>query len=246
MEELVEVKGSQAIAILEHAASLRIALVIVVRRQNCWITFKSRMVAARGGFLIFELPGDTDAGSAGDVLSGQEAGMNFRLQRSRYFFSGTVSEPARWPCSGGGELAIMATSLPDKLERLGRRACERVAVPSGEILRANIWVGMQQEPVWSGHVTDLSMGGLQLRTNKSAMAFFDAGDTVRLGVTFGDAAEPLMIDAYFRHGQADGNMCLLGLEFASVNVAPEGRAAFEKIRCRIAEFRDKERRSARK
>jgi len=83
--------------------------------------------------------------------------------------------------------------------------------------------------MWSGRVTDISLGGFQMRTHKSGMDFYEAGDLVGACLKFDEDASLLLLDAQFRHGQADGAMALLGFRFLGLEKDPDSADALEAI-----------------
>jgi hypothetical protein len=63
-------------------------------------------------------------------------------------------------------------------------------------------------------VLNVSRGGLQVRTAPSALRFLQRGDRLRLAVCVGSQPAGAAMNAHFRAGCRDGEMALVGLEFA--------------------------------
>lgn len=75
-------------------------------------------------------------------------------------------------------------------------------------------IGDDQSPAWAGRAVNLSVGGVQVRTSSSLLAFFEPGDVALVTVSFGVSGETFAAYAHFRGGARDGDMALAGFEFA--------------------------------
>jgi c-di-GMP-binding flagellar brake protein YcgR len=168
------------------------------------------------------------------VLIGTECGASFRLNSHRYFFDAKPIGPAPWTTEDGKKIEALRVPLPGEMERVERRAFDRVEIPSARMVRATMWSGWRQKPVWSGSVTNISSGGMQIRTARTAMNFFEPGDMVNIAISFGSDSAPVAVEAYFRHGTLDGTMCLAGIEFVMQNLSVAGRQAMTVIFQRLA------------
>lgn len=227
----------RSVALGEALAARRVYVTMTVQHQNRWISFRSRTVAARDGLVVVEVPPPSESIRPEQVLPEQECGINFRLNSYRYFCSAVVSGPADWPCDDGRQIRVMAFQIPAQVEKVERRAFERLDVPSGQIVRACVWVGSSRKPFWYGSVLNVSMGGFQMRATLAALNFFEPGDVASASLSFGAEGEPVLVQAHFRHGDRDATMSLLGFEFASLNMTPQGQEAMRIILAKLDEFR---------
>jgi hypothetical protein len=60
---------------------------------------------------------------------------------------------------------------------------------------------------------------------------------VNIAVCFGADAQPVAVEAHFRHGTLDGTMCLAGMEFVMQNLSAAGQQAMAVITQRLAKLR---------
>lgn len=236
MSTLQRISGAEAMAILKGAAKLGCSIAVSAQFQNRWLSFHSQVLDVSQDILYVLVPVSADEVKAEEVLVGKESGVSLRMRNYRYFFNTTFLGPYPWTAPDGKEHLALTTSIPPELERLERRAADRVDVPSNRSVRASIWASVRRQPIWAGSVMNLSMGGFQLHTTGSSLAFFEPGDLVTASLSFGTGAEPIEVETHFRHGVPDGSMALLGLEFTVLNTTPQGRAFFEMLMAKIAEF----------
>jgi len=175
------------------------------------------------------MPSQCEDAKPEEVLTKEECLVSFRLGSYRYFFDSKPIGPSEWVMKDGKKIVALKIALPVLMERVERRAYERVDIPTEKRIRATIWAGKVQKPIWSGSVVNMSSGGLQMRTVKTALNFFEPGDVVNVAISFKPELEPVTVEGHFRHGTLDGNMCLAGLELASHNLSPQGQEALEVI-----------------
>jgi c-di-GMP-binding flagellar brake protein YcgR len=223
--------------VLHEAAKYRLGLTLTVEHLNQWLTFHTRAVAFVEGMLVVHMPLGVEGVKANEFLPRRDCMVNFKVRNYRYFFNATLSEAARWPTEGGKEIDIIAIVVPQSIERLDRRAVVRVDVPSNMPIRACVWSSPDRQPAWTGNVTNFSAGGFQLRTSRTAMDFFEPGDTLLVNVWLSPDAEPLQLEAYYRHGTRDGQMTLLGLEFSPLYRTSQGRQVYQQILNKVDEIR---------
>lgn len=231
------IHGEEVDNVLAAAIRQRLALTVTIEHQNQWMSFRSRIVTLVEGLLLFEVPSTGPGLEVGEVLLGRTCMLSFRFQSFRYFFNALLGEGGKWPLQDGSEIPVLSVALPRRLDRLERRAFERIDVPSRQMVRATVWSCPSRRPAWSGKVTNLSAGGLQMRTSRTATDFFEPGDNLNVLIWFASDDEPVPVEAYYRHGTCDGEMALLGLEFASFYSTPEGRQVYETLLAKIDEYR---------
>jgi c-di-GMP-binding flagellar brake protein YcgR len=231
------VKGDEVAQIASLAARRRAIINLTIQHRNTWLPFQSHILGVRDRGIWVDMPAHVEDVNPQDVLIGTECSVSFRLNSHRYFFDTRSVGAAPWTTEDGNKVEALRVPLPGEMERLERRAFDRVEIPSSQMVRATIWSGWRQKPVWSGSVTNMSSGGLQIRTARTAMNFFESGDMVNIAVCFGADAQPVAVEAHFRHGTLDGTMCLAGMEFVMQNLSAAGQQAMAVITQRLAKLR---------
>ncbi|MHC4718093.1 MAG: PilZ domain-containing protein [Planctomycetota bacterium] len=243
--DLQTVPAPEVSDILDQAARRHSPVVVTVRYKNRWVVFASRVIGLRAGTVWLTLPGAAESTPPEEMLRRETVGVSFRLENFRYFFSARVVKFQ--PYIGRGGLAAMAAGVrrPKEMQRLSRRAHDRVDVPLDSQARVTVWPGGRttdmdenapDRPVWSGQLTNLSTGGFQMRTEGGTLAFFEAGDLVGAKMIFEPGQPPLDVDAQFRYGSTDGSMSLLGFRFVGLETREDGPDVLDAVALRVEEY----------
>jgi len=229
---------------LRQAVDRHVPATLTFRQENHWATLHSRVLAMTETCLLLELP----APEAGVVLPrprvGDDLGVSFKLKHYKHMFASPVRSIEQMNYEGVQIEAVYA-ACPGSLQRLQRRAYNRVNVPEGRIVRAAFWLGSKEDepsgtspenPVWSGRIVDLSAGGFQARIEGDASSSLEEGALVGVRLAFGPARETVYVDAQFRHVQIEGENAIMGFQFVGLAYGPEGRHAIDLIAAKVAEF----------
>jgi hypothetical protein len=245
MAKLEKLSDNQKDSTLAEAAADNMLVTLTVRRQNRWVTFRSRFVIEHEGRVWIEWPKMSGQGDVYEFHLGEEAGLTFRMGHMRYIMPvETIAEEDYHDEHDGNHLALRLKSVGE-MQRNQRRLHERVPMPSGQRVRANIWLGGRDSepkeptvgnPVWSGSVIDLSVGGALLRTNREAAEYIEAGDLVGVRVTFGETENAAILDAQLRHAQPDNDMAMLGLQFVDTDHSQETLTAMGLVQAKVEEL----------
>lgn len=236
MPTLEMVSGPEAVAVLAQAAGSSSKAVVTLRDGNRWLVASARLVGLDANRLCAIVPKEIEGRDAVATLTEQEVGVSFRTSNHRHFLAGKVVQ-AQPRVSHGLDGVELWIRVPAEMHRLSRRSCPRIDMPLQPTVRATIWPGGRDvghgetrpdRPAWSGSITNLSLGGYQIRAHGGCLAYFEPGDLVGVEIHLPDG-EPLRMDAEFRYGSSDGVMSLLGFRFDTSLDTPELRAAFIRI-----------------
>jgi hypothetical protein len=91
-------------------------------------------------------------------------------------------------------------------------------------------------PVWSGIVSNLSAGGLQVRCPLETARSLEVGDIVGMRLLFGVGEDAVYIDGQFRHLAVDGGEKLLGFQFLGLGHTRERQNALRRISMKVSEY----------
>jgi c-di-GMP-binding flagellar brake protein YcgR len=245
MPVLQELRNEQINEALAGAVERHVPLTLTVRSGGRWVNIRSRAILVRGQHFIIELPTMEDHQTPYELAPAEKCGVSFKLKHHKHIFSATVVGLERVRLKDQTEVVVACLCSPTQMQRLQRRAYERVDVPANRIVRASVWLGgMEAEPagtsperpVWSGRVLNISAGGFQMRTTKEAPLAVDVNDIVGVRLVFGTGQETVYADAQFRHAQPDGSMSLLGFQFVGLAESIEGQATLQFITTKVSEF----------
>jgi len=217
MNSIHDLSRQEAAGVLSHLAAMHGVVVLAYRQGNRWITIPCRIQLGEGNTLVIELP---VVDPSLDMLSDGhgEVGLSFRYQGDRYQASTVAVGKLREP----GKLRSLIIETPSSIRRICRRGSPRFAVPHDWLGRATFWLGgLENQPAgglvnpqWSGRIIDVSSNGLQVRTQQSVMNMLVTGELIGTKVGFFGRDVVVSLDARLRHMSADGEMALMGLEFA--------------------------------
>lgn len=227
-----DIARSEAAQLFQAAADHQVPVQAAVLHQSRWLSFTGPILEIRNKQVFFELPKPIESHRAEDVLVGTLCHMDFRIDGIWYFFEAHVEGPThvRKPLATHRALSF---TLPERLHGVDRRLVRRYDLTHENVVRAAICPGASAKPVWTGRVTNLSIGGLQMRCLVTALGFFAPGDQVQAKVWLEPHSEPLQMQANYRRGLPDGAMALLSFQFAQASPQPETQAAMEALQARL-------------
>ncbi|NLW83849.1 MAG: PilZ domain-containing protein [Phycisphaerae bacterium] len=161
-------------------------------------------------------------------------GLCIQHEHSKFIFETTVIEAPGDECPWD-----IGLEMPDKIEKLPRRAYEREPIPAGMTVRAFFWHrghknNSEQPPkedYWQGTLYNLSAGGAMIRVEQEQRDFFSLGQLVGVQFTPMSYQKPLLLEGHVRHLQAlnSENALLVGVEFLGLEASPEGREILHRL-----------------
>jgi c-di-GMP-binding flagellar brake protein YcgR len=164
----------------------------------------------------------------------QPVGLCFPHEHYNYIFESAITEPPT-PASP----TELKFDMPDKIERMQRRAYERQPIPNGLNVRAMFWhrghmkhPGQKpREDYWQGKLENLSAGGTMIRVKHDYRDFFSMDQLVGVQFTPMSYQKPLLLEARVRHldtPPAEESL-LVGVEFIGLEASPEGRDTLHRL-----------------
>ncbi len=244
MPSLRDLDSRQIDQAIKDAVERRIPAALTVRRDRRWVTLHAQFLAQRQRHLLLELPGSPE-GSKPPFEPGDKVGLTFKLKHHKHICSVTVAATQQVRFDDGRELPVLSVCFPPRMQRLQRRAFERVDVPANRVVRASFWLGTHQdEPtssgadrcVWVGRVVNLSAGGFRLLADAPTAEALDVGDAIGVRLSFAVAEEAVYADAQIRHVETDAGSAVLGFQFIGLDQTAEGKKAMELLAGKIAEY----------
>lgn len=197
---------------------------VTVRRRNRWLTYQTRILAQFEDFLWIAYPTLNNAAVQGEFPVREQLGLTFRVGHRRHVFPVVAMGREVYTLEGQREQIAMKVTFPEAMHRAERRLRDRIDLPARAVARASFWLGGRvgqpaaasvSAPIWSGRVMNMSLGGIYIRADLEAARYIEVGDLAGVRVTFGgQTGEGVVVDATFRHAERDGDMVLMGFQFA--------------------------------
>ena len=229
LQELSVKQINEALAL---AAQKTIPITITYRQEPSWVNLTSRMVRIADNRLLVELPPIEADVAPHEFVPAEKIGISFKLKHHKHIFTATVAGVQDHVFDDGEPMKVLGLCMPMRMQRLQRRMFYRADVPPNRIVRASFWMGGRDgepsgtsaaTPVWTGRVTNLSAGGLQLIAAESPLPSLEIGDSVGVRLSFGSGQEAVYADAQFRHLVQEGQESVVGLQFIALGQSAEGR-----------------------
>ncbi len=244
MPTLQELDGEQIDDIVRQAVRKRVPIVASISMEGRWINLRSRFVGVRDERVLVELP-VPDEGPGYEFTPAEKIGLNFKLKHHKYICTATVACVEQFRQDDGSEISVLSVCWPVRMSRLQRRAYLRVDIPANRIVRVSFWLGGKDAepaggsptaPVWSGTATNISAGGLQIKSAAEPANVIEAGDVVGMRLMFALGSETVYTDAQFRHIEEIDGGFLLGFQFLGLGQTHEGQQALKQIIAKVGGF----------
>jgi len=244
MPSLQNLDSSQIGRIVKDAVERRIPATLTIRRDKGWLTLHAQFLACQRGQLLLELPAGPKS-SPPPLKSAEKIGLTFKLKHHKHICQVTVTDARRVRFDDGRELPVLSLPVPAQMQRLQRRAFQRVEVPANRVVRASFWLGAHQdEPagaggerlVWIGRVINFSAGGCRLLAEASAGDVLEIGDAVGLRLSFAVGQQAVYADAQLRHIETDADKALLGFQFLGLDQTAAGQRTMDILAAKVVEY----------
>lgn len=244
MPTLQELSLQQIDEAIRGGTERNVPATVTVRTGETWTNLHTRLMALRNEHVLVAMP-STDGGQSGrEFLPADKIGMSFKLKHHKHIFTATVAGTDSVD-EGDEAEPLLSLCWPTRMHRLQRRVFHRVEVPPNRIIRASFWLGgcraepagtSADRPVWSGRVSNLSAGGLQIVAPRSPAELLEVGETVGIRLVFGAGSNTVYADAQFRHAEPADNHALMGFQFLGLAHSSKGRQALQVISAKVGEL----------
>lgn len=240
----IEVLDQQGLmeSLREAAGSHRVAIMTYLSRGKWQIT-RVGFVDVSDHAVIMEVLSKDKAGHE-SIQVNQPVGMSFQVEFTKFIFESTVI---------GAESAVnlgkpgkIILRLPEKMDKLHRRAYQRQEVPENMAVKVLFWhrgyldqvKAAPLEHYWQGRVMDLSAGGMRLIMTLEMKDCFSIGQLVGLQFTPMSYQRPILLEGHIRYMREnpDENYLYIGVEFLGLEASPEGRDILQRLLDVVSEY----------
>lgn len=174
----------------------------------------------------------------------QPVGMSVEMDSSKYVFETTVTglEPSVND-TGNGKILL---ALPDRVEKMQRRADARAKTPESLNVRVLFWhrgyadetAAMPMENYWQGSLIDISAVGLKIAVDLDQEPNFRTGQFIDLQFTPMPYEKPLHLEGQVRHvaRTEDGGEVSLGIQVIGLEATRLGRQKLNRMHNIVAQY----------
>lgn len=240
MPIIQELSQRQTLDCLAEASARKVPLTFSFRQGKSWQTVHSHIIRLLRDRLYLEYP-QAEQGQPPEVTAGMTVGVAFKIRHHKHIFGVTVTSVSDLAVDGR-EAKVVCVPLPTTMQRVQRRAYNRVDVPKNRSVLAVFCQGGSgahdgRRLTWDGWVTNISAGGFQVRLPSHAAPQLDVGDVVGVKVELGQEYATIHADAQFRHlMQDDRGTLLMGFQFVGLNETNEGRQTLRHLGDAVCDF----------
>ncbi len=235
MPLIQELDRGQIETCLTEAVCRRVPVAMTCLVRGLWYNFHSGIIKQDRDKLWLQFPAcrADNIKDAPEITEGLMLGLTFKLGHHKHIFNTPVEAVCQVKTDGEESLCVVCVPAPSNMQRVQRRAYNRVDVPRNRSILATFWHGGQdsdQSVRWEGWVTNISAGGFQVRLPKQAAPELGVGDVVGVRIKVGQEFEPVLADVQFRQKiDDDRGVVMLGFQFVGLNESQRGRQTLERI-----------------
>jgi c-di-GMP-binding flagellar brake protein YcgR len=216
-------------------------LAVTCHAGSTWFYSHSRVLQQTDGRLWLEYPSNAE-GPVPTIEASMPLGMSFKVRHHKHVFNTVVEAVGHFSTASSGQVKAISIAVPSRMQRIQRRAYNRVEVPRSRSVLATFWQGgMAASPpvklTWEAWVTNLSAGGCQVRASQHSLPELEEGELVGIRLDLGQGYEPVLADAQLRHVEKDERgVALLGYQFVGLNDTAQGRDMLRRIGQAVLDF----------
>jgi len=176
-----------------------------------------------------------------DLKKNHPVGVCLQKDHHKYIFESCISQDATI-----GRAAELLLEMPEKIEKMKRRAYERQPIPAGLNVKALFWHRgymhgdrqAPQEDYWQGRLENLSAGGAMIRMEPEHRESFSTGQLVGVQFTPMSYQKPLLLEGHVRHLKTpqEEEGLTVGVEFLGLEASSDGHTMLHRLLDVIAAY----------
>ena len=229
-------KGKEIEKTLELVVARRAAAIMTHIAAGKWKTTNVTFTAGSGEAIHISIDNKKPQGPI-NMQVDQPVGISFEHESERYIFETMVVgfEPAVNQNQTGEILLV----IPEKMEKMGRRAYLRQDVPETLKVKVLFWhrgynddsTEVPRENYWQGRLVNLSAGGVQLAISLDQTPHFKIDQIVGLQFTPMPYEKPITLEGQVKHLEKTKNSreLVLGVHALGLEANAQGRTILHRI-----------------
>jgi len=249
MNEPEILKPEELRDVLARAVKEKLTAVISHLTRGKWHTTEVSLCTLTTHTLHVETVGGENA-SAVNLEINQPVGICIQQDFNRYIFETVVAGFEVSVNQARGRRIVL--DLPNRMDRMQRRAYSRIPVPESLNVRVLFWHRgytdeSRQVPLenyWQGRLLNISAGGIQIAVDREQGPNFKIGQLVGLQFTPMSYQKPIHVEGQVRHiaQEAGGQGLCVGVEFIGLEASGQGRQKLRRIIKTVNDYEKKNRR----
>jgi c-di-GMP-binding flagellar brake protein YcgR len=243
ISQIENLSGNELLSALSQAVSSHKVGIMTYPNGGKWQVVRVGIIKCNEQFVVAEiLSGDPVL--TNQLRINQPVGMSFQMDFVKYIFESEICG-AENPISGTEKGKILL-ELPDKIQKIHRRAYQRQPVPQELNVKVLFWhrgyldraYAIPVDHYWQGQLLDLSAGGIRVGIGIDKKDCFTIGQIVGLQFTPMCYQKPILAEGHLRYitEDADNRTLSLGIEFLGLEVSVEGRTTLQRLLDIVEEY----------
>jgi len=246
MKELQLLKKEELRDVLGQAVQKNLTAVLSHLTRGKWHLIKVSLRALTGQTLHVDTLGEETARLTNMEIN-QPVGVSIQQGFNKYIFETVVIGFETSVSQAQGRRIVL--DLPERMDRMQRRAYSRVPVPKSLNVRVLFWHRgytdesrqVPMENYWQGRLLNISAGGVQIAVDFEQRPNFKIGQLVGLQFTPMSYQKPIHVEGQVRHiaQGAEGQRFCVGIEFVGLEAGSQGRRKLRRIINTINDYETK-------
>lgn len=229
-------KGKEIEKTLELVVARRAAAVMTHIAAGKWKTTNVTFTAGSSEAIHISIDNKKPQGPI-NMQVDQPVGISFEHESERYIFETMVV--GFGPAVNQDQTGEILLVIPEKMEKMGRRAYLRQDVPGTLNVKVLFWhrgynddsTEVPRENYWQGRLINLSAGGVQLAISLDQTPHFKVDQIVGLQFTPMPYEKPITLEGQVKHLEKteDGRELVLGVHALGLEANAQGRVILHRI-----------------
>lgn len=235
-------QGADLLNTLSEAVSVKKAGIMTYLNGGKWQVMRVGILNCTDQCVVVESQtGDKKATE--QLRVNQPVGMSFQIDFVKYIFESTISGLESSISSGSNGRILI--ELPEKMQKIQRRAYQRQPVPKEMNVKVLFWHrgyldSIQKVPAdhyWQGELVDLSAGGIRVTIELDKQDCFTIGQIIGIQFTPMCYQRPILVEGHLRYMSEDpAGVLYLGIEFLGLEASIEGRQILQRLLDTVEEY----------
>ena len=227
--------GQECRKIIEEAAQRCIPLTVTNQNDSSgWEVYKSHFLGVRANRLIISQPLSDSGQGPLEPGRGQEVAITFKKGYSKCLFTTRVIGQEQFELEPGTTVPGLVVYCPEQVERIQRRAYNRVEPPTGQEVLVTFWncEEGQTSKQCEGLLLNLSAGGLGVSVRKEFQGDLYEGQLYQMEFVPLHGQGRLSVQGRLRHAAdrpGHEGQLLLGFQFIGLEMSERGRSTIRRI-----------------
>lgn len=234
MAQTEQLKADQIDSFLHQSAMENLCGTLTTLREGKWTIIDVVITQVSESGIVLHLAGQPCSSLPTAYKIEQPVGLCISLNYYKYLFESKIEASPT-----NGNPSVITIDLPEKIEKMTRRAFERHPIPSELNVRAMFWHrghlnqpdNIPEEKYWQGKMENLSVGGTMIRVGAEQRDSFSIGQLVGVQFTPMSYQKPLLLEGHVRHLHlpSESDNLSVGVEFLGLESSPEGREVLHRL-----------------